>query len=66
MARNQADVERYAAAELYLSECAGLIVRQAIEQAETMYGVSILELRVVVDRGQPVAGRSGINCTIAA
>jgi hypothetical protein len=66
MARNQADVERYAAAELYLSESAGLIIRLAIEQAESMYGVSIRELRILMDRAQPVAGRSGINCTVVA
>ena len=66
MALSQGDVERYAAAELYLCESAGLIIRQAIEQAESMYGVSIRELRILSDRTQPVAGRSGINCTIVA
>jgi hypothetical protein len=64
MRTDVSDVEKLAAAELFLCEIVGPVLKELIERAEDTYGVSIQELRINVERDGSKAGASGVNCTI--
>jgi hypothetical protein len=65
MLAEKSDVQDYAAAELFLCENAGPLIRELIERAQDTFGVTIRELRIVVEH-QAAAGLSGVNCNITA